>query len=637
MHRHDDDAKETATTPTSTSSNEPNATTTSEIAAAEGSPSGNEQPTATEEKASKGDGTVAGFNSQTNYLPRKQIIIVFLAVASVIFTILLDQTTLAVSAPIIGSDLNAGTRTSFIQDGYFITATAFQLIYGRVSDFCGRKPLLLCLTVVFFIGSLGSSLSPDVISLSIFRAITGIAGGGVITISQVIISDVVSLRERGKYQGVLGTVIMLGNGLGPLVGGALAQKASWRDQYRLMLPLSAVAGATAWRFLPFKKVQGDWKRKAQAIDWTGAVLTLTSTLLIVLGLSWAGGSYPWSDAHVLAPLIIGIAVAIVFLLWQWKGCTESRPPLMPLSMFNNSIVVGCAITQVVNGWAMYSQIYFLPQLYQLSYGYTPILAAALTVPMLAIQSVSSVASGFIVSRTGRYRELLLLGWACWSIGAGLISTLDQSSGKGKQIGYALLTGIGVGQTLQVALVALQGAVPRSQMAVVTSMRNFTRQLGGALGLAVGSSIVSTTAIHDLEPLGWSQQLIKKALDDPAQVYSPNSEIQLNPTQIQQLRAAYLRGFHIEFYLLASLTAFAFFVTLALLRQKTIDREDDAELKAQGKQEVRAAKEAKASKKMEAQGAGRDKSTVPSSRATSRRGSASGAEDGERGREEQSRA
>lgn len=229
------------------------------------------------------DDKIAGhFNAQTNYVPRSQIIIIFLALAIVIFTVQLDQTSLAVSSSIIGSELNAGSRTSFITDSYFLTSTSFQLIYGRVSDFFGRKPLIILFLVMFFIGSLGSSLSPDLISLVVFRAFTGIWGGGLISLGQMVIGDSVSLRDRGKYQGILGSFMVLGNGLGPVLGGVLAQKASWRDQYRIMLPLSAISAAVAWRCLPLKKVKGNWKHKAAAVDWTGAVLTLIATTLVVV-------------------------------------------------------------------------------------------------------------------------------------------------------------------------------------------------------------------------------------------------------------------------------------------------------------------------------------------------------------------
>lgn len=545
----------------------------------------------------------AGFNSQTNYLPRATIITVFLSLSVVTFSIVVDQTTLAVAAPIIGQDLGAGDRTSFITASYFLTSTSFQLIYGRMSDFFGRKPLLMVLLVIFFIGSLGSSLSPDVISLVTFRAVTGIAGGGLLTMGQFIIGDVVSLRDRGKYQGILGAIIVLGNGLGPLIGGALAEKTSWRNIFRMMLPLLAFAFVISWRFLPLKPVEGDWKKKAKAVDWYGSALSFVGVALMVLGLSWAGGSYSWSNAHVLAPLIIGVVFMVLFVLWQWKGCTEARPPVMPLGMFRHRIVIGATITQMCNGWLMYNQMFYIPQFYQLAYGYGAIEAGVLMLPLLCLQSMSSTMSGLIVSKTGRYRELLLSGWAMWSIGLGLFSTLDESSNKGSQIGFALLTGIGVGQTLQIALVALQGAVPRKEMAVVTSLRNFSRNLGGALGLAIGASIINTVTIADLAPLGWSAAQVRDAISHPADLFgSSNADGSKRPglseMQIQQLRRAYVRGFHINFILLAALGALSFFVTLLLMRHKNIDRDDDKMLKEKAKREIAEAKERRRQEKQD---------------------------------------
>lgn len=258
---------------------------------------------------------------------------------------------------------------------------------------------------------------------------------------------------------------------------------------------------------------------------------------------------------------------------------------MPLGMFRNRIVVGAAITQLANGWVMYVQMFYIPQFYQLAYGYGAIEAGVLLLPLLCLQSVSSTVSGLIVTKTGRYRELLLSGWALWAVALGLFSTLDPSSGKGKQIGYALLTGVAVGQTLQIALVALQGAVPRKEMAVVTSLRNFARSLGGALGLAIGASIVNTVTINDLEPLGWSAAQVRQAISHPADLFSnTSSSTRLTPTQLDQLRTAYARGFKINFILLAAIAAFSFFVTLILMVHKNIDREDDKLLKEKAKRE-----------------------------------------------------
>ena len=219
---------------------------------------------------------------------------------------------------------------------------------------------------------------------------TGIGGGGFITLGQVVISDVVSLRQRGTYQGILGAMVALCNGIGPVIGGALASQASWRDIFRLMLPLSACAFVCVYLFLPLKKVHGSAMEKIKAIDWVGAVLTLCSSVLIVvrllrsppccsstnaaaaqLGLTWGGGEHAWDSAYLLVPLLLGVAIGVLFCLWEWKG---TPLPLMPLRLFHKRIVVGGLITQVcrsrqygtvaaadmteqfINGWVFLVQV-----------------------------------------------------------------------------------------------------------------------------------------------------------------------------------------------------------------------------------------------------------------------------------------
>lgn len=273
------------------------------------------------------------FNEQTFYVPRKQIVAIFLTLGLIDLIALMDQTTLAASLPIIGEKLHAGSQTSLISSAYFITSTAFQLLYGRISDIVGRKPLLLALLALFFVGSLGSSLADTYAILILFRAIVGIAGGGIMTVAQIIVSDVVSLRERGKYQGILGALVAVANGIGPVVGGALTTRTEntggWRNIFRLSLPTSAAGIIGVLIFMPLKKVDGDWRAKARAIDYLGAFLSLAASTLIVLGFTWAGGRYEWTSVQVLAPLFVGLATAILFCLWQYKGDKPSRPALMP--------------------------------------------------------------------------------------------------------------------------------------------------------------------------------------------------------------------------------------------------------------------------------------------------------------------
>ncbi|KKY19743.1 putative mfs drug transporter [Phaeomoniella chlamydospora] len=412
-----------------------------------------------------------------------------------------------------------------------------------------------------------------------FRAVTGVGGGGLMTVAQMIVSDVVPLRERGKYQGILGAFVALGNGVGPVIGGALSSLSSdsWRWIFRLNMPMSVIMVICVIFFMPLRKVEGDWKTKFQGVDFFGAFLALAGSSVLVLGLTWAGGQYDWDSAHVIVTFSVGILVFISFFIWQWKGTVI---PLVPLHIFRSKVVNGASITMFINGWNFVVQIYYIPTFYQLVYGYSATKAATLLLPITVIQTFSSTFSGLIVTWTGRYRENILVGWAAWAVGLGLFSTLNENSGLGKQIGFAILTGFGVGQTLQPSLVAIQAGVERRDMAVVTSWRNFIRNLGATIGLAVAGTIMNNTLRHQLTPLGLDKDQIRKILRDPNNLeglltisQSMNTEIITNA-----LKIAYSTSFKMLFYINAGLAAFAFCTALGLMPHISLERKDDANLR-----------------------------------------------------------
>ncbi|RMJ28671.1 transporter [Aspergillus sp. HF37] len=177
------------------------------------------EPSGSDSCAEDSEDTGYVFNEQTNYVPQRTIITIFLACSTVDLIALMDQTTLAASLSIIGNALHASDQTSWISGAYFVTSTCFQLLYGRLSDIWSRKLVLFVGLVIFFLGSLAASLAQTALQLIIFRAFTGVGGGGLMTVAQMIVSDVVPLRERGKYQGILGAVVALANGIGPVIGG----------------------------------------------------------------------------------------------------------------------------------------------------------------------------------------------------------------------------------------------------------------------------------------------------------------------------------------------------------------------------------------------------------------------------------
>ncbi|KAG8631837.1 hypothetical protein KVT40_000977 [Elsinoe batatas] len=530
------------------------------------------------------DSSPPAFNEQTNYVPTKQIVIVFVACAIVEFVALMDQNTLAAALPIVSGYLRVGSKQAWISGAYFVTTTAFTLIFGRLSDIWSRKTVLLGGLIIFFLGSLASSLAQTATQLIIFRAFTGVGGGGLATVAQAIVSDVVPLRERGKWQGILGASVALAHGVGPVVGGALVEQGgnSWRWIFRLNLPLSFVVFFCVVFMMPLKKVNGHWLTKFRAVDWAGMLLVLLSSTLLILGLIWAGGDYPWSSANVIASLIAGAFVAAAFILWQWKG---AKLPLVPIYIFKSGLVNGACITHFINGWNSMVQIYYIPSFYQLAFGYAPLRAATMLLPLTITQTVASTTSGLVVYWTGRYRESILLGWVVWSVGLGLYSTIDETTGLGKQIGYAILTGFGIGQTLQPSLVALQAGVERKDMAVVTCTRGFLRSLGGVLGLAISGTILNNTLRLSLQRLNLSAEDIRLVLNARDSINDLTSSTQGREELTRAVLAGYKDGFRIIFLSLAGLATFATLLAMWLIPQITLDREDDKKLKAEGKRFV----------------------------------------------------
>ncbi|KAE8161981.1 major facilitator superfamily domain-containing protein [Aspergillus tamarii] len=542
------------------------------------------------------------FNEQTNYVPKSTIITIFLACSTVDLIALMDQTTLASSLSIIGNALHASDKASWISGGYFVTSTCFQLIYGRLSDIWSRKLVLFVGLGIFFIGSLAASLSQTATQLIVFRAFTGVGGGGLMTVAQMIVSDVVPLRERGKYQGILGAVVAIANGIGPVIGGALSSinEDSWRWIFRLNLPLTAITTLCVLFFMPLRKVTGDWKMKLKAIDFFGAFLALGSTAVLLLGLTWGGGEYPWASAHVIATIVVGFAVAVGFVVWQWKGATY---PLVPMHIFKSRIVNGACLTMFINGWNFLVQVYYIPTFYQLVFGYSTVKAGAMLLPVTLMQTVSSTISGLVVHWVGRYRECILFGWMIWAVGLGLFSTLDESSGLGKQIGYGLLTGVGVGNTLQPgnliltcfsALIAVQAGVERKDMAVVTSFRKYvyqdltsrlTKNLGGTLGLAVAGTIINNLIKSSISSLGFTQSETRSFLSSPQNYLSKLPQEEAEHAR-SLLIPAYQKGFRIIFLIGAALAAFAFVLAFWLMPQVTLNRADDEKLKEEGRKRVK---------------------------------------------------
>ncbi|EKG13587.1 hypothetical protein MPH_09267 [Macrophomina phaseolina MS6] len=238
--------------------------------------------------------------------------------------------------------------------------------------------------------------------LILFRALTGIGGGGLVTGSQMVVSDVVPLRDRGKYQGILASAMAIANAVGPILGGVLASQSSqsWRWIFRLNMSLTAFMVLAVTFFMPLRRVQGSWKVKLKAIDFFGAFLALAASTVLTLGFTWAGGQHPWMSVQVVSTLAVGGLASVSFVLWQWRG---AKLPLIPVHMFKSKLICGACVTMFIHGWIFMVQMFYIPTLYQLIYGYSAAEAGLLLLPVTLAQPFCGSISGAITSWTGRYK------------------------------------------------------------------------------------------------------------------------------------------------------------------------------------------------------------------------------------------
>ncbi|KAF7975434.1 hypothetical protein HWV62_9563 [Athelia sp. TMB] len=515
---------------------------------------------------------------QTNLLPFKTIITVFLGLALCVVVSSLDSVVVATALPTISADLDAGSVISWVPSAYFLASTAFQPIYGRLSDIFGRKATLCFAMSVFVLGSLAAGFSRNIVELIIFRGVAGAGGGAILPVAQIIMSDIVSLQDRGKYQGIIGSVVAIANGIGPPLGGALAEKVGWKWCFWVTLPIALSSMIVVQFVLPLKPVVGDMRQKLMAVDYLGSLLTLAGCALIILPLIWGGVTFPWNSPAIISTLASGVAVICIFCLWEWRG---AKIPIVPMYIFKKSTISGVCLCMFVNGFIFNSSLFFMPQFFQLRLGFLPTLAGTFLLPIPFGLSFANMLSGIVVSRTGRYLPLIYAGFSMWAIGCGCISAMQPSTPKPVIFLLMVMCGLGAGMTQQTTTIAAQASVSRMDMSVATTMRNFARLLGSTISVALSSTLINNYLTKSMQDLGLPSETISAVIEDPYLLKGPSPA--LDALGISAAEAAiilsrgYNRGFAVLFVVHASLAVFATCMSVAMIKHTSLSKGKESEV------------------------------------------------------------
>ncbi len=394
----------------------------------------------------------------------------------------LDQNIVATALPHITSELGGLRYLSWVVTGFLVASTVSAPLYGRLSDLYGRKPAFLVSISIFLLGSALCGLAASMRALIAFRTVQGLGAGGLIVLAQTVIGDLVPPRERGRYQGLFAAVFAACSVAGPLLGGLITQYASWRWIFYVNLPVGAVAMGLIVAGLRPRPLG-----PAPRLDWLGAALLVVGTCCLLLLLSWGGAVYPWSSAPVLG-LAAAAAAAYALLAFVER---QAAQPILPPNLFTNGVFVISTAAIGLAAMALFAAVVFLPLMFQLLMGASPATAGLMISPMMGGVIVASVVGGRVVSRTGRYKTLPVLGLFAASLAfLGLAWSARARTGAAPVEALLVAMGLGVGLVMPNLITAIQNAVPRAELGGATAASAFFRSLGGALGVALAGAVLA---------------------------------------------------------------------------------------------------------------------------------------------------
>ncbi|KAI1337791.1 major facilitator superfamily domain-containing protein [Xylariaceae sp. FL0016] len=425
-------------------------------------------------------------HDQMDILPLSKLMVVFGTLSLTLLITFIDQNGIGVTLPTIAEDLHAENTISWAGTSSLIANTTFQMLYGRLSDIFGRKVVYLGAIAFLAIAALLCGLAQSPAMFYVFRGIAGIGGGGVVNLSMIIVSDVVTLEARGKYQGILGAFVGLGNVAGPFLAAAFIDRYTWRAFFWMISPLAALVGGISWFLLPSKPPTARLGESVKKIDFGGVLLSSITVIFLLIPISGGGAYFPWGSPMVISMLVIGCVSLFLFVIVEWK---VARLPMMPLQIFRNPVVTVLLIQSFLFGSVYQSYLYYVPIYLQNARQLSVIQSAGLIAAMVSVQAAFSIISGQYISRLKRWGEIVWIGFASWTLGSGLMLLYARDSHLGLIVVPLLLVGVGVGFIFQPTLVALQSHVPRSRRAAIISNRNFFRCAGGACGLAVSAAVL----------------------------------------------------------------------------------------------------------------------------------------------------
>ncbi|KXS09800.1 MFS general substrate transporter [Gonapodya prolifera JEL478] len=512
-----------------------------------------------------------------------QFTLLFIGLAISVFLTTLDQTIVAVANPSIVTDFQTFAGLSWIGTAFFLGSIPLIPTYGKLADVFGRKPVFIGGILIFELGSLICGVAQNMNTLIVGRAVAGLGSGCIFPMTIVIISDIVPIENRSRYQGIIGACFGLSSVVGPLseyyenaithvdahkvsasVGGAFTDHLTWRWCFYINFPIGGVGILIVLFFLRLPPVTGSIKEKLGRVDYIGTFWLAAGTVLLVYAISAGGNDYPWKSALIISMIVVGAICLAVFALVETYVV---KTPLIPFELCKNRFVVACWSCAFLFGFCSYSLSYYVPIYFQVVNGNSATEAGIHTIPLILMVAVFSLTSGFLISFTGYTAPFVHFGSACIAIGSGLISTMSATSSLDKQVGYLLLTGIGMGSTVQSINLNGQGSVHPRFIGMAISGWSFSQLAGGVFGIAISGTIFSNALTGKLAAFVTSPELIQYIQDNPSKLQQSVQTGTIPAELLQPTVGAYTDSLALVFRAIAGVATALFIVSFLLRLQK----------------------------------------------------------------------
>ncbi|THC97056.1 hypothetical protein EYZ11_003499 [Aspergillus tanneri] len=482
------------------------------------------------------------------------------------FIAALDQTIVSTALPTISSRLHSASGYTWVGGAYLLANAAAAPIWAKLSDIWGRKPILLIVVLWFLCSSIICAAAVNMKMLIAGRALQGIAGGGLLQLAMIVVSDLFSVRERGLYMGILGFMWTISGGLGPILGGVFAEYVSWRWNFWINLPICGLNFGLLFLYLDVHNPRTKAIDGLKAIDWVGSFSILGLTLMLLLGLNFGGETFAWDSPQVICLIVFGSLFSIVFVYGEKYF---AKYPLMPLRLFQHRSNVAVSLVTFFHGFVFIGCEYYLPLYFQSAKQAGPMRSGLMVLPLVVAEGLFSALSGWLIHRTGKYLEQIWIGAILLTLGTGLFTRLVATSSLVELIIFQIIAGAGSAILFEPPLIALHSVAAQEDTASGTAMVGFIKNIAMSTSIVVGGVVFGNSMTEEkgrLQRAGLKDDEVERLTGVSAAASTEMIKTIADPAKVRTIAEAFASSLRNIWIMYACVAGLAMIASVFIVKQ-----------------------------------------------------------------------